>query len=237
MNFGSCVYPYGDFWIWGQPSYYYYNWQCWKYRVWHPVVVTPLCPVNTFWRKRFWYVLLVNGMDEVFTLSFFQLMHLPLHASSKRKGLFDCFSSVIKNDLLQLFCRIPVKIGKMFPNSYIFINFVLFSSGKTKFSMASCVYIIQYVEAVEHNSWTFEVHFDRFSVFQTVCKCWPLSIGSWRCFVTFTSLLLWGDSYDIRVTSARAKVTWYWRVQIRNTRCNREWPTVVLKAKRLDCLL
>ena len=119
-------------------SYYYYNWRCWKYRVWHPVVVTPLCPVNTFWRKRFWYVLLVNGMDEVFTLSFFQLMHLPLHASSKRKGLFDWFSSVIKNDLLQLFCRIPVKIGKMFPNSYIFINFVLFSSGKTKFSMASC---------------------------------------------------------------------------------------------------
>ena len=124
----------------GRLSYYYYNWRCWKYRVWHPVVVTPLCPVNTFWRKRFWYVLLVNGMDEVFTLSFFQLMHLPLHASSKRKGLFDCFSSVIKNDLLQLFCRIPVKIGKMFPNSYIFINFVLFSSGKTKFSMASCLW-------------------------------------------------------------------------------------------------
>ena len=29
-------------------------------------------------------------------------------------------------------------------------------------------YIIQYVEAVEHNSLTFEVHFDTFSVFQTV---------------------------------------------------------------------
>ena len=29
-------------------------------------------------------------------------------------------------------------------------------------------YIIQYVEAFEHNSWTFEVHFDTFSVFQTV---------------------------------------------------------------------
>jgi len=29
-------------------------------------------------------------------------------------------------------------------------------------------YIIQYVEAVEHNSWTFEVHFDTFLVFQTV---------------------------------------------------------------------
>ena len=29
-------------------------------------------------------------------------------------------------------------------------------------------YIIEYVEAVEHNSWTFEVHFDTFSVFQTV---------------------------------------------------------------------
>ena len=123
------------------PSYYYYNWQCWKYRVWHPVVVTPLCPVNTFWRKQFWYVLLVNGMDEVFTLSFFQLMHLPLHASSKRKGLFDFFSSVIKNDLLPLFCRIPVKIGKMFIISYIFINFVFFSLGKTKFSMASCIII------------------------------------------------------------------------------------------------
>ena len=34
--------------------------------------------------------------------------------------------------------------------------------------MASCEYIIQYVEAFEHNSWTFEVHFDTFSVFQTV---------------------------------------------------------------------
>ena len=29
-------------------------------------------------------------------------------------------------------------------------------------------YIIQYVEAVEHNSWTFEVHFDTFSACQTV---------------------------------------------------------------------
>ena len=29
-------------------------------------------------------------------------------------------------------------------------------------------YIIQYVEAVEHNGWTFEVYFDTFSVFQTV---------------------------------------------------------------------
>ena len=53
-------------------------------------------------------------------------------------------------------------------NLLIFINFVLISSGKTKFSMASCEYIIQYVEAVEHNSWTFEGHFDTFSVFQTV---------------------------------------------------------------------
>ena len=29
-------------------------------------------------------------------------------------------------------------------------------------------YIIQFVEAVELNSWTFEVHFVKFSVFQTV---------------------------------------------------------------------
>ena len=29
-------------------------------------------------------------------------------------------------------------------------------------------YIIEYVEAFEHNSWTFEVHFDTFSVVQTV---------------------------------------------------------------------
>ena len=29
-------------------------------------------------------------------------------------------------------------------------------------------YIIEYVEAVEHNSWTVEVHFYTFSVFQTV---------------------------------------------------------------------
>ena len=35
-------------------------------------------------------------------------------------------------------------------------------------------YIIQYVEAVEHNSWTFEVHFDTFSVVQTV---WGILYG------------------------------------------------------------
>ena len=29
-------------------------------------------------------------------------------------------------------------------------------------------YMMQYVEAFEHNIWTFEVHFDTFSVFQTV---------------------------------------------------------------------
>ena len=29
-------------------------------------------------------------------------------------------------------------------------------------------YIIEYVEAVEHNSWTFDVHFDTSSEFQTV---------------------------------------------------------------------
>ena len=39
---------------------------------------------------------------------------------------------------MQLFCGISVKIGKMVINSYIFINFVLISSGKTKLSMASC---------------------------------------------------------------------------------------------------
>ena len=54
------------------------------------------------------------------------------------KASMTVFSVQIKNDLLQLFCRIPVKIGKMLINSYIFINLVLFSLGKTKFSMASC---------------------------------------------------------------------------------------------------
>ena len=29
-------------------------------------------------------------------------------------------------------------------------------------------YIIEYVEAFEHNSWTFQVHFDTFSEFHTV---------------------------------------------------------------------
>ena len=43
-------------------------------------------------------------------------------------------------------------------------------------------YIIQYVEAVEHNSWTFEVHFDTFSVFQTV---WGILyyLQYWRTFI------------------------------------------------------
>ena len=70
-------------------------------------------------------------------LSFFRLMHFPSSGSPKCKGFFDC-SVKIKNDLLQLFCGIPVKIEKMFINSYIFI---LFSEGKTKFSMASCIKI------------------------------------------------------------------------------------------------
>ena len=35
-------------------------------------------------------------------------------------------------------------------------------------------YIMEYVEAVEHNSRTFEVHFDTFSVFQTV---WGILYG------------------------------------------------------------
>ena len=63
-------------------------------------------------------------------------MHFPLSGSPKHKGLFDC-PVKIKNDLLQLFCGIPLKIGKMFINSYI-LSFVFISSGKTKFSMASC---------------------------------------------------------------------------------------------------
>ena len=41
-------------------------------------------------------------------------------------------------------------------------------------------YIIEYVEAVEHNSWTFEVHFDTFSVFQTVWGILYLFAGSRR---------------------------------------------------------
>ena len=84
-------------------------------------------------------------------LSFFGLMHFPSRSCPKLKGLFDCLFSENKIDLLQLFCGIPVKIGKMFINSYIFINFVLFSSGKTKFSMASCVFLISqyYLDCVE----------------------------------------------------------------------------------------
>ena len=50
----------------------------------------------------------------------------------------------------------------------MFLIHPLILSGQAKLSMASCEYIIQYVEAFEHNSWTFEVHFDAFSVFQTV---------------------------------------------------------------------
>ena len=44
-------------------------------------------------------------MDEVFTLSFFWLMHLPLHTSSKHNGLFDCFTSVNKKTTFCSFLR------------------------------------------------------------------------------------------------------------------------------------
>lgn len=56
-------------------------------------------------------------------------------------------------------------------------------------------YIIQYVEAVEHNSWTFEVHFDTFSVFQTV----------------------WGILYDLLMLLL---ISAYWKRQQANRRSN-----------------
>ena len=71
---------------------------------------------------QLWFVLLVGRSKKVHMLSFFRFMHFPLSGSPKRKGLFDC-SVKIKNDLLQLFCGIPVKIGKMFINSYILSKF------------------------------------------------------------------------------------------------------------------
>ena len=49
-------------------------------------------------------------------------MHFPLSGSPKHKGLYDCFFSVIKKQPFAAFCRIPVKIGKMLINSYIFNN-------------------------------------------------------------------------------------------------------------------
>ena len=90
---------------------------------------------------QLWFVLLVGRSKKVHMLSFFRFMHFPLSGSPKRKGLFDC-SVKIKNDLLQLFCGIPVKIGKnVYQFIHFVINFVKISSGKTKFSMASCFII------------------------------------------------------------------------------------------------
>ena len=52
---------------------------------WIFVFVTPLCPVNTFFRQQLWCVLLVYGMDKVLTLSFFGLlMHYPSSGGPKR---------------------------------------------------------------------------------------------------------------------------------------------------------
>ena len=51
--------------------------------------VTPLCPVNTFFRQQLLCVLLVYGMDEVLTLSFFGLVHYPSSGSPKHKGQID----------------------------------------------------------------------------------------------------------------------------------------------------
>ena len=48
-------------------------------------------------------------------------------------------------------------------------------------------YIIEYVEAVEHNNWIFEVHFDTFSVFQTV---WGILYAWNLCLITTFSPLL-----------------------------------------------
>ena len=55
-------------------------------------------------------------------------------------------------------------------------------------------YIIEYVEAVEHNSWTFEVHFDTFSVFQTV---WGILYDQKSRFRTLHPC----THYDITVTT------------------------------------
>ena len=134
-------------------------------------------------------------MDKVFTLSFFWLFYLPLHTSSKHKGLFDCFTSVNKKLPFAVFCGIPFKVGKMFKKSYIFINFVLFSSGKTKFSMASCLEYFQwkktsisicFVKAfiVVFKNWYIVSYFTLKNFFEmyiqgTSSKKWSLELSKW----------------------------------------------------------
>ena len=69
-------------------------------------------------------------MDEVFTLSFFRLMHLPLHTSSKRKGLFDCFSSVNKKWPFAPFLRNSSQNRKIVNQFLHFYQFCLIFIGK-----------------------------------------------------------------------------------------------------------
>ena len=69
-------------------------------------------------------------------------MHLPLHTSSKREGLFDCFPVEIKKTFRFFFAEFQSKYEKCSSILTFCINFVLFSLGKAKFSMASCSTII-----------------------------------------------------------------------------------------------
>ena len=74
-----------------------------------PSLTPRLCPAAmSRWHIlecALWCVLLVYGLDKVLTSSFFRLMRLSLSTSSKRKGLFDCFSSVNKKRPFAAFLR------------------------------------------------------------------------------------------------------------------------------------
>ena len=63
-------------------------------------------------------------------LSFFRLMHLPHQTSSKRKGLFDCFSSVNKKRPFAPFLRNSSQNRKNVHQFLHFYQFCLIFIGK-----------------------------------------------------------------------------------------------------------
>ena len=87
-----------------------------------------------------WCALLIYGLDKVFTLRFFWLLHFPLSTHQNRKGCFPDVSSERTYSLMR-FCII-LGVFKKFIHQFIHFQFHQFSPnfilGKAELSVASC---------------------------------------------------------------------------------------------------
>ena len=125
-------------------------------------------------------------------LSFFWLMHFPLNGSPKCKGLFDCLFSENKKWPFAAFLRNSSQNRKNVHQLIHFvINFVLISSGKTKFSMASCLTIccttkmwfLRPSKFSKTDTWS--------TILKPLCTC-QSNVICCGIFETFKLKVLWG---------------------------------------------